>query len=74
MSNSRVIRELLSRKDPQGYYVIPCKLDILRFLEKHNIESIVVEEIGDIVLLRIKSRRVAEYLAFIALKQGLLAV
>lgn len=64
---------MLSRKDPQGYYVIPCKLSILRVMEKHNI-NIVVEEAGDVVFLRTKSRRVAEYLASIALKHGLLAV
>ncbi len=65
---------MLSRKDPQGYYVIPCKPSILRVLGRHNIENIVIEEAGDVVLLRTKSRRVAEYLAFIALKHGLLAV
>ena len=68
----RLLRDILARKDPEGYYVIPAKREALEHLES-LLKDLSIVEAGDIVLLRTRSRRVAERIAVILHKTGFLA-
>ena len=57
----KIIDDIVSRKDPQGYYVIPAKKDALKFLKMEN--EVLIEDIGDSIIIRVKSRRIAERIA-----------
>ncbi len=72
-SVEELIRELLARRNPHGYYVIPVKLDGVNEVAS-GVEGVVVEEIGDIALVMVRSRREAERIARQALAKGLLAL
>lgn len=71
----RVIREILSRKDPAGYYVIiVANVEKARgIVEKYKKRGeVVVEEAGDIIVVRSKSRKVAEELTRALVARNLL--
>ena len=68
----RLVRGLLSRRDPEGFYVVPARREALRLLD--GFEGIVFEEAGDTVFVRARSRRVAEKVARLLARRGLLAV
>ncbi len=70
--SERVLREVLSKRDPQGYYIVPAAREGLKALSKELLEQVLVEEAGDVVLIRTKSRRVAEAVARILLSKGYL--
>lgn len=72
----KILREILSRKDPFGYYVVVA----INSIETKNIISkyekkiqLVVEELGDTIILRCRSRRVVEELARELILKNLLA-
>ena len=56
------IRSILSRKDPQGYYVIVAEVSA-RDLVKEWEKDVRIEEVGDRLIIRTRSRRIAERLA-----------
>lgn len=68
-----LIRELLARRNPHGYYVIPVKVYGLSEIVK-GVEGVVVEEVGDTALVMVRSRHEAERIARSALSRGLLAL
>lgn len=72
-SYEELIRELLARRNPHGYYVIPVKLDGVDEVVK-GVEGVVIEEVGDTALVMVRSRREAERIARSALNRGLLAL
>lgn len=53
-----IIREYLSRKTPDGYYVIPAKPSARKLLEKYN--GIALEETGTLLFVKTRSRSLAE--------------
>ena len=65
MSDERVIKEILSRRDPQGYYIILAtnSAELQRILEEYVGLGVQVDYYGDAALIRCKSRRVAEEIA-----------
>jgi hypothetical protein len=65
-----VIKDFISRKDPQGYYVIPAKKEALEILRETD--DINIEEGGDYIIIRTKSRREAERILKALAKRGLL--
>ncbi len=67
-----VPRDLLSRRDPQGYYVIPLvrSEEVLRRLSEMGVEY---EEAGDVVYARVRSRSIAARIASWAARKGFLA-
>jgi RNase P/RNase MRP subunit p29 len=67
----RLIREYLSRRDPQGYYVILARKESKDILA--GISGIVVEETGNILIVRTRSRSIAEKVIRLLAKRGLLA-
>lgn len=65
------IKELLARRDPKGFYVIPSdrsSIDLVR----HFYNDVEFEEVGDLVLIKTRSRRVAERIARILIQRGLI--
>jgi len=72
-SVEELVRELLARRNPHGYYVIPVKLDGVNDVIR-GVEGVVVEEIGDLALVMVRSRREAERIARAAISKGLLAL
>jgi adenylylsulfate kinase-like enzyme len=67
----RFVREYLSRRDPQGYYVILARKESKDMLA--GISGIIVEEVGDMVIVRTRSRSIAEKVIRLLAKRGLLA-
>jgi len=65
VSDERVIKEILSRRDPQGYYIILAtnSAELQRILEEYVGLGVQVDYYGDAALIRCKSRRVAEEIA-----------
>ncbi len=57
----KIVDDIISRKDPQGYYVIPAKKDALKFLKIGS--GVLIEDVGDFIIIRVKSRRIAERMA-----------
>ena len=69
----RLLRELLSRRDPRGYYVIPARnTEEARSLAES--EGADVEEAGDVLYIRVKSRSAAARIASRLARSGLLAL
>jgi len=65
------LREYLMRRDPQGYYVIPAKRNALKYIE--NIKADYVDEVGDTIFIKVKSRRIAAQIIRILAKKKALA-
>jgi len=51
---------ILGKRDPDGYYVLAFKKDVLNKL--NEISGVEVEESADIVIVRTKSRKLAKEL------------
>ncbi|BES82098.1 hypothetical protein [Pyrodictium abyssi] len=73
----RIIEDILRRPDPAGYYVIVLRREderdnvVYAILEKYR-DEVMEETLGDIVVVRTKSRRIARDIAWLALKRGVL--
>ncbi len=50
-----VVRDIASRRDPQGYYVLTARPEARKLLENLGVE--VVEEAGGLIVARTRSRR-----------------
>lgn len=72
MYSEKLLRELLSKRDPLGYYVIPVGRNALELLEQRYGGSFVAEEAGDTVFIKVASRSSAERIARFLLSRGLL--
>ncbi|MEB3862089.1 MAG: hypothetical protein GSR84_07715 [Desulfurococcales archaeon] len=70
MSLESVTREILSRRDPHGYYVIPAKEEA-RSLARGP--GIIVIDVGDGILIKTRSRSQAIKLLRLLHRRGLLA-
>lgn len=66
-----LLRELLARKTPNGYYLIPSFKKTLRLIDLKDIE--VEEYNAEIVFLKTKSRNKAKQLIEYLIKRGLVA-
>ncbi len=68
------IRDILSRRDPHGYYVIPIKTEAvntsMNILRK---PGIILIEYGDLALVKTRSRSMAEKLTRYFARRNLLA-
>ena len=71
-AEEKAIREYLSRRDPMGYYVVPARKDCKELLT--GISGIELEEVGGIVLVKTRSRSVAEKILRILIKKGMLVL
>uniref|UniRef100_A0A7C3SKF7 Uncharacterized protein n=1 Tax=Thermofilum pendens TaxID=2269 RepID=A0A7C3SKF7_THEPE len=62
--------DLLRRRDPQGYYVLAAKREALELLEKLGVS---VEDAGSFLLVRVRSRSLAQRVCEMLLRKGLLS-
>lgn len=53
-----LVREFLSKKSPDGYYVIPARSEAKSLLEKYS--GVIVEEAGTLLFVKTRSRSMAE--------------
>jgi hypothetical protein len=74
VSEDRVIKEILSRKDPQGYYVLLAvnSAELQRVLEEYVKLGVQADYYSDVALIRCRSRRIAEEIARKLHSKGLL--
>ncbi len=59
---------MLGKRDPQGYFVIVAKKEALGLLPKEAL----IEEVGDNIIIRVKSRSLAQKLLKKLQREGLL--
>lgn len=72
----KILREILSRKDPFGYYVVVAinSVETKNYILKYKKNTqLVVEELSDTIILRCKSRRVIEEMARELISKKLIA-
>lgn len=68
--------KLIGKRDPSGYFIIPARRQALKLLDKmiSNQTDIIVEDVGgNIVLLKTKSRALAQKLLKLLESHGLTA-
>lgn len=58
----KILKEILSRKDPFGYYVVVAinSVETKNSILKYKNTQLLVEELGDTIILRCRSRRIVE--------------
>jgi len=71
MASQRIYIDILSRRDPHGYYVIPAEEDA-RDLVLGN--GILVIDVGDGVLIKTRSRSQAVKILKLLQRRGLLKI
>ncbi|MEM1831744.1 MAG: hypothetical protein QXJ64_08405 [Thermosphaera sp.] len=72
MNDEKVLCSILSRRDPNGYYILVADKKCLELLKQSRRALIIVEEIGDSVILKTRSRSAAERIARLLLAKRLL--
>ncbi len=73
LSAEQLIREILSRRDPHGYFVIPAKPEAYAIIEKYASKpGVVIVEYNDVIIVKTRSRSLAEKIARKLLHAGLL--
>lgn len=72
MYDEKVLRSVLSKRDPHGYYVLVADKKCFEVLKQNQRATIIMEEIGDSVIIKAKSRSVAERIAKLLIAKGLL--
>ncbi|OYT59202.1 MAG: hypothetical protein B6U75_04285 [Desulfurococcales archaeon ex4484_217_1] len=68
--SSDIVKELLSKKTPDGYYVIPAHRKVLNTISSREFE--VEEYTAEIVFLKVKSRNRAKKIIEYLLRKKLL--
>ena len=69
-----IIGDLLERKDPHGYYVIPAKIEALEVVRNMtNKPGVILIEYADMLIIKTRSRSMAEKFARALARRGLLA-
>jgi hypothetical protein len=60
-----IIREITSRRDPFGYYVLIAVNNdqVHKLIEKYKNRNLITEAVGNILIIRCRSRRTIEELA-----------
>ncbi len=66
------LREYLSRRTPNGYYVIVARIEAKQLLEKLGLDKSSFEEAGNTVIVKVRSRSLAEKILRILYKRRLL--
>lgn len=60
-----IVKEITSRKDPNGFYVLIAKYtdETMKILEEIGSNELSTDFIGEVVLVKTKSRRLAQVIA-----------
>lgn len=77
MAERRIAVEILSRRDPHGFIVIPAKPEAKELLDKMGVtrdkNNRIVETV-DLLLVRVKSKSLAERIIRVLYRKNLLAL
>jgi len=74
LSEEVLVREILQRKDPHGYYVIPVREEALPLIRPYMARpGVILVEYSDLILFKTRSRSLAEKVAHLVARRGLLA-
>jgi len=75
--SGRFLGDILSRRDPHGYYVIPLKPEgrelVETVIKQNNDPYARIFEGRDAILVRVRSKSVAEKIVRLAWRRGLIA-
>ncbi|MEM2628561.1 MAG: hypothetical protein QXG74_01605 [Acidilobaceae archaeon] len=78
MSRRSLLIDILSRRDPHGYFVIPLKVEgkdlVEKIISQYGESSAKIVESHEAILVRVKSRSVAEKIIRAAEKRSLLLI
>lgn len=75
LSDTGVLRDILSRRDPHGYYVIPARPEAWDLVSPlSGRDGVVIVEYGDVILVKTRSRSLASRIARMLASRGLLAL
>jgi len=77
LSQPPYLRDLLSRRDPHGYYVIPVKpegREVVERIARRRHGEIVVVDAVDVILVKVRSKSLASKILRILNQKGLIAV
>ncbi len=55
----RLLRDLLSRRDPHGYYVIPASPEARKVVEGIAGSEAIIVDAADVILVKVRSRSTA---------------
>lgn len=75
----KIVRDMISKRDPHGYYVIIAINDIktkqiVEEIIKRNSPLIEIEGVGNILVIRGKSRRIMEKLIRLLILRNLVVI
>ena len=56
MKYKDVVKDILSKRDPQGYYIIPLKDNPKLLMLLTTIEGLIIDRYGDIIIVKTRSR------------------
>jgi hypothetical protein len=62
--------DVLRRRDPRGYYVLTARREALELLRMFDV---IVEDAGSFLLVRVRSRSLAQKVCELLLRKGLLS-
>ena len=72
----KIVKEVLARKDPAGYYVIVAvnSTETQKIIEKYSRDgNLFTEVVGDLIVVRSKARKIVEKLVRALVLKNLLA-
>lgn len=72
----RIIKQIISRRDPFGYFIVVAvnNVESRKIIDKYiQAGAIIVEHVGDVIIIRGKSRKTLEDLARDLIIRNLLA-
>lgn len=71
MKTEKLIQEILSKRTPDGYYLIPADRKGLVAIRTRFSVNFEIEELGDVVVVKVKSRNIAEKITRYLVLKGL---
>ncbi len=74
MSVDEILRDILSRRDPHGYYVIPALAEAADEFEKLGIDGVKIDFAGDTVFIKVRSRNAVSKIVRHLARLNLLAI
>jgi hypothetical protein len=72
--SERLLRDLLSRRDPHGYYVIPARPEARSIVEGLAGGEAIIVDAADVILVKVRSRSTASKILRVLNRKGLIAL
>ena len=72
--SERFLRDLLSRRDPHGYYVIPARPEARGIVEGLSGGEAIIVDAADVILVKVRSRSTASKILRVLNRKRLLVL